>query len=141
LIIALCPSYDTIGVAAPVLLVAARLLQGLSVGGEYGTSATYLSEIASARHRGFYSRFQYVTLIAGQLLALGLLVVLQRFVLSAEELERWGWRIPFLIGAMGALPRWRCDHGCRKPRNSSEHVERSAREAPWPNWRNIREPC
>ena len=103
LIIALCPSYDTIGVAAPVLLVAARLLQGPSVGGEYGTSATYLSEIASARHRGSYSRFQSVTLIAGQLLALGLLVVLQRFVLSAEELERWGWRIPFLIGAMGAL--------------------------------------
>lgn len=103
LIIALCPTYERIGFAAPALLVAARLLQGLSVGGEYGTSATYLSEIASARHRGFYSSFQYVTLIAGQLLALGLLVVLQRFVLTTEQLESWGWRIPFLVGAACAL--------------------------------------
>ncbi|HTJ93098.1 MAG TPA: MFS transporter, partial [Pararobbsia sp.] len=107
LIIALCPSYAEIGVAAPILLVAARLLQGLSVGGEYGTSATYLSEIATSRHRGFYSSFQYVTLIAGQLLALGLLVILQRFVLSAEQLESWGWRIPFLVGAVCALAAMR----------------------------------
>ncbi|RKP58689.1 MFS transporter [Pararobbsia silviterrae] len=107
LIIALCPSYAQIGVAAPALLVTARLLQGLSVGGEYGTSATYLSEIASARHRGFYSSFQYVTLIAGQLLALGLLVVLQRLILTTEQLESWGWRIPFFIGALCALAAMR----------------------------------
>ena len=67
--IALTPGYATIGVAAPILLVLARLLQGLSVGGEYGTSATYLSEMASREHRGFWSSFQYVTLILGQLLA------------------------------------------------------------------------
>ena len=76
LIIALTPSYATIGVAAPVLLVLARLLQGLSVGGEYGTSATYLSEVANKENRGFFSSFQYVTLIAGQLVALALLIVL-----------------------------------------------------------------
>ncbi len=103
LIIALTPSYATIGVAAPVLLVLARLLQGLSVGGEYGTSATYLSEVANKENRGFFSSFQYVTLIAGQLLALGLLIVLQQFVLTHEQLEAWGWRIPFLIGALCAL--------------------------------------
>ena len=103
LIIALCPGYDMIGVAAPTLLVVARLLQGLSVGGEYGTSATYLSEVATSRDRGFFSSFQYVTLIAGQLIALAVLIVLQQFVLTTQQLESWGWRIPFFIGAAGAL--------------------------------------
>ncbi|AOK54699.1 alpha-ketoglutarate permease [Burkholderia stagnalis] len=107
LIIALCPGYDVIGVAAPTLLVVARLLQGLSVGGEYGTSATYLSEVATTRDRGFYSSFQYVTLIAGQLLALAVLIVLQQFVLTTHQLESWGWRIPFFIGAAGALAAMR----------------------------------
>ena len=102
LVIALTPSYATIGVAAPVLLVVARLLQGLSVGGEYGASATYLSEMAGERHRGFWSSFQYVTLILGQLLALGVLLVLQRW-LTPRELEQWGWRIPFAIGAVCAV--------------------------------------
>ncbi|HEX8864218.1 MAG TPA: MFS transporter, partial [Lentzea sp.] len=98
LIIALTPSYATIGVAAPVLLVLARLLQGLSVGGEYATSATYLSEVASPAKRGFYSSFQYVTLTAGQLVALGVQIVLQQF-LSKAEMSSWGWRIAFVIGA------------------------------------------
>ena len=66
----------TIGIAAPVLLLLARLLQGLSVGGEYGASATYLSEMAGQTHRGFWSSFQYVTLIMGQLIALGVLILL-----------------------------------------------------------------
>lgn len=100
LIIAATPSHATIGLAAPLLLVLARLLQGISVGGEYGASATYLSEMAGRRHRGFYSSFQYVTLIGGQLIALGVLLVLQR-TLSSDALEQWGWRIPFAIG--GAL--------------------------------------
>ena len=102
LMIALTPSYAAIGVAAPALLVLARLLQGLSVGGEYGASATDLSEMAGRRRRGFYSSFQYVTLIMGQLIALGVLLVLQR-TLTAPELERWGWRIPFAIGAACAV--------------------------------------
>jgi len=103
LIIALTPTYQTIGVAAPVLLVLARLLQGLSVGGEYGASATYLSEMATQRHRGFYSSFQYVTLIMGQLLALAVLIALQQLLLTPEQLEAWGWRIPFFIGAICAV--------------------------------------
>ena len=75
---------------------------GLSVGGEYGTAATYMSEVAGKGHRGFYSSFQYVTLIGGQLLALLVLVLLQT-LLSVEELKAWGWRIPFVIGAVTAI--------------------------------------
>jgi len=103
LIIAVAPGYKQIGVAAPLLLVLARIIQGLSVGGEYGTSATYLSEMAAKKHRGFYSSFQYVTLIMGQLVALGVLVLLQRFFLTDKQLHQWGWRIPFAIGAILAL--------------------------------------
>ncbi|MGW5376864.1 MFS transporter [Nocardia sp. NPDC003999] len=102
LMIAATPGYQTIGLAAPALLLVARLLQGLSVGGEYATSATYLSEVASAGRRGFYSSFQYVTLVAGQLVALGVQIVLQQF-LDAGQMNAWGWRIPFVIGAAGAL--------------------------------------
>ncbi|MDB5109885.1 MAG: alpha-ketoglutarate transporter [Mucilaginibacter sp.] len=103
LIIAVTPGYRQIGVASPVLLVLARIIQGLSVGGEYGTSATYLSEMATQKHRGFYSSFQYVTLIMGQLIALGVLVLLQRVFLTEQQLHQWGWRIPFGIGALLAV--------------------------------------
>ncbi|WP_424136444.1 MFS family transporter [Roseomonas chloroacetimidivorans] len=102
LMIAVLPSYATIGVAAPVLLVVARLIQGLSVGGEYGTSATYMSEVATQKHRGFFSSFQYVTLIGGQLLALLVLVVLQG-IYTPDEIRAWAWRIPFFIGALAAI--------------------------------------
>ena len=102
LVIACLPTYESIGSWAPVLLLVARLFQGLSVGGEYGTSATYMSEVAIKGRRGFYASFQYVTLIAGQLLALLVLVALQQ-ILSAEELKAWGWRIPFAIGAVLAV--------------------------------------
>jgi MHS family alpha-ketoglutarate permease-like MFS transporter len=103
LIIAIVPGYKQIGFLAPLLLVIARLIQGLSVGGEYGTSATYLSEMATKKHRGFYSSFQYVTLIMGQLIALAVLVLLQRVFLTEQQLHQWGWRIPFGIGAILAI--------------------------------------
>jgi MHS family alpha-ketoglutarate permease-like MFS transporter len=103
LMIALTPTYKTIGAAAPALLLVARLLQGLSLGGEYGSSATYISEMAASRRRGFYSSFLYVTLIGGQLLALIVLLVLQNVFLTGEELHAFGWRIPFVIGALLAL--------------------------------------
>ena len=103
LIIAVIPGYKQIGIAAPIILVLARVIQGISVGGEYGTSATYLSEIATKKHRGFYSSFQYVTLIMGQLIALGVLVLLQRVFLTEAQLHAWGWRIPFGIGAFLAI--------------------------------------
>lgn len=102
LMITIMPGYAAIGVLSPILLVVARLLQGLSVGGEYATSATYLSEVASPGKRGFYSSFQYVTLTAGQLLALGLQILLQQ-VLTREEMTSWGWRVAFGVGAVAAL--------------------------------------
>ncbi|PPD45195.1 MAG: alpha-ketoglutarate permease [Methylocystis sp.] len=103
LIIALAPTYATIGPAAPALLLFARLLQGASLGGEYGSSAAYLAETATPEKRGFYSSFQYVTMIAGQLLALVVLLVLQNVVLDERALRDWGWRIPFAIGALLAV--------------------------------------
>ena len=102
LIIGLTPGYASIGVLAPAMLLFARMLQGLSVGGEYGASATYLSEMAGKRHRGFYSSFQYVTLISGQLLALALLLTLQTGY-GEDALKNWAWRVPFLVGAVLAL--------------------------------------
>jgi MHS family alpha-ketoglutarate permease-like MFS transporter len=103
LLIAFLPGYNSIGIAAPILLLVARLLQGLSVGGEYGTSATYLSEVATKERRGFYSSFQYVTLIGGQLLALGLQLILQNIFLDDKQMHDWGWRIPFVVGALLSL--------------------------------------
>lgn len=103
LLIAFIPTYQTIGILAPILLLTARLLQGLSVGGEYGVSATYLSEMASKNRRGFYSSFQYVTLIGGQLLALGIQLILQKVLLTDAQMHDWGWRIPFVVGAILAI--------------------------------------
>jgi len=103
LMIAITPSYKQIGIAAPILLLLARLLQGLSVGGEYGTAATYLSEMAGKGRRGFFSSFQYVTLIGGQLVALGIQLILQNLFLTNEQMHSWGWRIPFFIGALLSL--------------------------------------
>lgn len=103
LLIAVVPGYKQVGIAAPIVLLLARIIQGLSVGGEYGTSATYLSEMATKKHRGFYSSFQYVTLIMGQLIASGLLVLLQRVFLTEQQLLAWGWRIPFVFGAILAI--------------------------------------
>jgi MHS family alpha-ketoglutarate permease-like MFS transporter len=103
LMIAVTPTYAAIGVWAPVLLGLARMIQGLSLGGEYGTSATYLTEVADERHRGFYSSFQYVTLIGGQLCAILVLLLLQQVFLTPDQLRAWGWRIPFVVGAVLAL--------------------------------------
>ena len=103
LMIAVTPTYASIGIFAPISLAVARIIQGLSLGGEYGTSATYLTEMADQRHRGFYSSFQYVTLIGGQICALIVLLLLQRVFLTGEEIRAWGWRIPFFIGALLAV--------------------------------------
>lgn len=102
LVIACLPGYEVIGTWAPALLLLARLFQGLSVGGEYGTSATYMSEVAVEGKKGFYASFQYVTLIGGQLMALLVVVILQH-TMSSENLYEWGWRIPFAIGAVLAI--------------------------------------
>src|SRR6201987_3492361 len=103
LMIAVTPTYASIGFDAPAMLALARVIEGLSLGGEYGASATYLSEVADANHRGFYSSFQYVTLIGGQLTAIIVLLLLKKVFLTPDELKAWGWRIPFVIGAMLAI--------------------------------------
>lgn len=102
MLLALAPTYASVGVAAPLTLLLARMLQGLSLGGEYGASATYLSEMAPRKNRGFWASFQYMTLCGGQLTAILVAVVLQAFLTEAE-LTAWGWRIPFFIGALLAL--------------------------------------
>ncbi|MDQ4489960.1 MFS transporter [Sinomonas sp. ASV486] len=102
LLVAVLPGVAQIGVWSTVLMYASRLLQGFSVGGEYGTSATYMSEVATAKRRGFFSSFQYVTLVGGQVLALLSLIILQT-TLGEADLKAWGWRIPFAVGAVAAL--------------------------------------
>ena len=99
---ALLPTYEQVGMVAPFLLLMVRLLQGLSVGGEYGAVATYMSEIALKGHRGFYASFQYVTLSGGQLLASLVGVILLAFM-SEQQLMDGGWRIPFVIGGIAAI--------------------------------------
>ena len=102
LMIAASPTYAQAGLLSPTILVVARMIQGFSLGGEYGSSATYLSEMAGERRRGFWSSFQYVTLIAGQLVALALLLGLQA-LLGEAALEAWGWRLAFVAGAILAV--------------------------------------
>ena len=102
LMIAVAPTYDDVGLLAPAILLLARLVQGLSVGGEYGASATFMSEVARVKWRGFFASFQYVTLVGGQLLALALLVLLQS-QMDEAALKDWGWRIPFVVGAACAV--------------------------------------
>lgn len=102
LLLAAAPTYARAGLFGPAVLLLARVLQGLSLGGEYGASATYLSEMAPRRNRGFWASFQYMTLCGGQLCAIAVALVLQA-VLTEAELTAWGWRIPFVIGALLAL--------------------------------------
>ena len=122
-LIAILPTYASVGVWAPLMLLLARLLQGISLGGEYASSATYLSEVAGEKNRGFFSSFQYVTLIGGQVLAAAVLLVMQQ-VFTTPELEAWAWRIPFGIGALCAL------YGLYLRRNLTESAEwvRAAKE-------------
>jgi MFS transporter, MHS family, alpha-ketoglutarate permease len=126
LLISVTPVYKTIGIFAPVLLLVARLLQGLSVGGEYGVSATYLSEVATPEHRGFYSSFQYVTLVGGQIVALGVQLLLQFAFLTEGQLYTWGWRIPFAIGAVLSVIAFYIRSNLRETRAFLEVKERQS---------------
>lgn len=101
-VIALVPSRASIGVAAPIILIICRLVQGFATGGEYGTSATYMSEAATRERRGFFSSFQYVTLVGGHVLAqFTLLIILT--VLSTAQVSEFGWRIGFAVGGVAAV--------------------------------------
>lgn len=99
-IIAIIPTYESIGLYAPLFLLFARLIQGLSIGGGTGIASAYLAEMSPPHRRGFFASFQYATLVSGQIVALALLIILQKFVLTDAELHQWGWRIPFVIGSV-----------------------------------------
>lgn len=102
LLIAFAPSHAQAGYAGAVILVVARVMQGLSVGGEYAASASYLTEVSGRSWRGLGSSFQYISVTLGQLAGLAVLMILQ-LLLSEAQLTSWGWRIPFLLGALGAV--------------------------------------
>ncbi|GAA2641123.1 MFS transporter [Streptomyces spororaveus] len=102
LLIAVAPTYGQAGYFGALVLLLARLLQGMSIGGEYAASATYLTEASARNRRGLGSSFQYVSMTCGQLLGLGILITLQH-TLTTSQLESWGWRIPFLVGALFAV--------------------------------------
>ena len=137
LVIAVTPGHERIGIAAPAILTVARLIQGLSVGGEYGASATYLSEVAKRSHRGLWSSLQYVTLILGQLLALGVLLLLQT-TLERGALEAWGWRIPFVIGGVLSVAVFWLRRGLVES-NSYRGGEGSGKASAWSALRRVRE--
>lgn len=102
MVVALVPSRTSIGVAAPIILILARLVQGFATGGEYGTSATYMSEAATRERRGFFSSFQYVTLVGGHVLAqFTLLLILAVF--DDGQVHSFGWRIGFAVGGVAAV--------------------------------------
>jgi MFS transporter, MHS family, alpha-ketoglutarate permease len=137
MLLAIAPTYAQIGVFAPITLLIARLIQGLSLGGEYGASATYLSEMAPRKNRGFWSSFQYLTLCGGQLFAILVAVILQ-LILTEAELTAWGWRIPFVIGALLALGvYWLRRNLAETPSFNNQAVDRPASTAT-ALWRNHR---
>lgn len=102
LLVALTPTYTATGVLAPLVLVLARLVQGLSVGGEFAASTTFLVESAGPGRRGLFSSFQYVSTTAGQLLASATAALLAA-LLTEQQMGEWGWRVAFLIGALLSL--------------------------------------
>ncbi|OFK62474.1 MFS transporter [Corynebacterium sp. HMSC078A10] len=125
LLFAALPTAATVGAWAPVLMLIVRCIQGLSVGGEYGATATYMSEIASSGRRGFYSSFQYVTLIGGQLLA-SLLAVIMTSTLGEEAITNGWWRLPFVIGALAAVVSLWLRNGLEETTSSTERSEEGA---------------
>jgi MHS family proline/betaine transporter-like MFS transporter len=105
-LIGLLPTYETIGVLAPILLVLARLMQGFSAGGEWGGSTAYIVEWAPKGKRGWYGSFQQTSVVAGLLLGSGVAALMNTLVDTAT-MESWGWRVPFLIGGiLGPVGMW-----------------------------------
>lgn len=102
LLVALAPTYDQVGVLSPVLLVLARLLQGLSTGGEFAASSTFLVESAPAGRRGFFSSFLYIGATLGNVVAIASVAALVA-ALPDDAMHEWGWRVPFAIGTLGAV--------------------------------------
>lgn len=127
LLVGLTPTYAAVGVLAPVVLVAARLLQGLSVGGEFAASTTFLVESAGPGRRGLFSSFQYVSTTLGQLAASGIAAALVG-TLGESRMEGWGWRVPFLVGAVLSLVGFWIRRGAEETLQSTQ--ERTGQTRP-----------
>ncbi|UNS95157.1 MFS transporter [Streptomyces tubbatahanensis] len=119
LLVGLTPTYAAAGVLAPVILVVARLLQGLSVGGEFAASTTFLVESAGPGRRGLFSSFQYVSTTIGQLVASGVAALLVANLTSAT-MDSWGWRVPFVLGALLSLVGFWVRRGARETRSEEQ---------------------
>jgi MHS family alpha-ketoglutarate permease-like MFS transporter len=129
LLLALTPTYAAAGVLAPLILTAARLIQGLSVGGEFAAATTFLVESAPPGRRGLFSSFQYVSTTIGQLLASGLAAVLAAN-LSEADMGSWGWRIPFAVGAvLGLVGLW-IRRGADETTTLAQDVQQGKAEKP-----------
>ncbi|MCX4830618.1 MFS transporter [Streptomyces sp. NBC_01016] len=116
LLVGITPTYASVGVLAPIVLVLARLLQGLSVGGEFAASTTFLVESAGPGRRGLFSSFQYVSTSIGQLIASGVAAVLVA-TLAEGQMDGWGWRVPFLAGAVLSLVGFWIRQGAQETRS------------------------
>lgn len=125
LLVGLTPTYAAVGVLAPVILVLARLLQGLSVGGEFAASTTFLVESAGPGRRGLFSSFQYVSTTVGQLVASGIATLLVD-TLNDGQMNGWGWRVPFVLGAVLSLVGFWIRQGAQETRSAEQQ------EAPRP---------
>lgn len=121
LLVALTPTYAATGVLAPLILVVARLVQGLSVGGEFAASTTFLVESAGPGRRGLFSSFQYVSTTAGQLLASGTAALLAA-LLTEQQMGEWGWRVAFLVGALLSLLGLWIRRGAQETRSSEQQA-------------------
>jgi MHS family alpha-ketoglutarate permease-like MFS transporter len=113
LLIALCPTYNQIGVAAPIILTVARILQGLSAGGEYTTAGAFIVESAPAGRRGFYSSFMFVASGLGKLTCLAFITAFVALI-GEDAMRDYGWRIPFAVGALAAVAAWYIRRGTQE---------------------------
>ncbi|HLU75309.1 MAG TPA: MFS transporter [Nonomuraea sp.] len=129
LMIALTPTYEVAGVLGPVVLTLARLVQGLSVGGEFAAATTFLVESAPPGRRGLFSSFQYVSTTIGQLLASGLAALLAT-ILIEPDMNSWGWRIPFVIGALISLVGLWIRRGAEETSTLAEDIRQGKAERP-----------
>jgi MHS family proline/betaine transporter-like MFS transporter len=128
-IIGLLPTYASIGVAAPALLLVARLLQGFSTGGEWGGATAFMAEWSEPGRRGFYTSFQQMSVAGGSLLGVGFAALLTSTI-GSDAINDWGWRIPFLVGGLfGPIGLWLRREVDETPPYRAVVAERDTREA------------
>lgn len=129
LLIGICPSFSTIGIAAPLLLVVARLIQGVSAGGEIGGALAMLVEYAPPARRGYIAAFQQLAQ-GGSFLLCGLLASIVTSAFASDEINRWAWRLPFLFGIVIAPIGFYIRRSVVDPTLFSEHAKEASHGAP-----------